>query len=535
MAERTVLEIEELVIPCIDSTATTLTTFFSSHITRPFCSLHDIIFRLIDDPTHRLVCIAAPRGFGKTTVIGLGLPARLALFRLAPYIVYISKSFAEAAKKVKILAQELQYNPLIKELFGDLKGVKWAEETGEIELCDENGPFCFIQAKGAGSQVRGLKWKEHRPTVFIVDDLEDKEESKNEKIRADLKDWFFSSLMGAMDNAEFSSSRLIVLGTVVHQDALLANLIDEREELKFDEFELDDETKNIIEVKEKFHSVRLEACNDKYESNWPEFLSTAAIRAKAVMARLRGQLDSFYMEFRNLVVVSEDADFIASMFKHYKEEDDKVKKEIAEGETIIIIDPCKKKTGGGAKTSIVGITFNCVVNKIFVRDLVNEKIVTSEVYKKACDMADQLGTHVIGVEVTGIEDYIMFPFQQYITMERKKYYELVPIKATGDKEDRIRGLSPFYRMGVVYHNSKDHVYGPLETQLLGGSRSKFRDVADVVSHMIKMFDLGNRCFSTPQSPVIELEKGKDFKEVDEYAVLRREDRKEGDILAWRLV
>lgn len=531
MDNYSVEEIEELILPCLDSTAHTLTTLFSHHTTRPFSPLHYKVFEFLDITEHRLVCLAAPRGFGKTTMIGLGFPARLALFRIVPYIVYISCSVSEAAKKVKILAQELQYNPLVKELFGNLKGVKWAEETGEIELSDENGPFCFIQARGAGSQVRGLKWRQHRPGIFIVDDLEDKDEAKNEKIRKDLKEWFFSDLMGAMDNAEDSTSRLIVIGTVVHQDSLLANLIDERVEIDVEAYGLDDEAKAILETREKFFSLRLEACNDKYESCWPSFLSTAAIRAKAAAYKARGQLDVFFMEFRNIVIATENATFLDSFFKYYSEGDPSAKEELQESETIILIDPCKKKKGDGAKAAIIGVSFNAKKGKIFVRDLINEKLVADELYEKACDMADTLGTNIIGVEVTGLEDYIIFPFQQYITLKRKKFYEIVEIKATGDKEDRIRGLNPFYRMGIIYHNNADHVKGPLETQLLGFPRSKYWDAMDILSHMIKMFDLGNRVFSRP---AIELEKGVDYTEEAEYAQLLLEDRREGKIEAWQV-
>lgn len=524
-------EIDELIGPCLDSTAATLVTLFGHHITRPFSPVHHEIFKLIDDSTKRLVCLAAPRGFGKSTVIGLGLPARLALFREAPYIVYVSASVSEAAKKVKILAQELEYNPLVKELFGSLKGVKWAEEKGEIELCDENGPFCFIQARGAGSQVRGLKWREHRPSIFIVDDLEDKDEAKNEVIRKDLKSWFFSDLMGAMDNAEGSNSRLILIGTVVHQDSLLANLIDERDEIRAEDFALDEEAAKILEEKEKFFALRLEACNDLYESCWPAFLSTAAIRARAAAYKARGELDVFYMEFRNIVIATEDATFLPGTFRYFDEQNDLDKVDIVEGETIVIIDPCKKKNGNGAKAAIVGITFNQRNNKIFIRDVVNKKITHNDLYKEAIELADRIETNIIGVEVTGIEDYIIFPFQQYIAQNCKKYYELVEIKATGDKEDRIRGLAPFYRMGNIYHSNMDHVKGPIETQLLGFPRGKFVDVIDALSHMIKMFDLGNRCFTRN---VIELEAGKDYSVEDEYEQLRLEDKLEGPLPTFRI-
>ena len=105
--------IDELIAPCIDDTAETAVTLFQEHITRPFCPLHREILSLLDDSSKRLVAIAAPRGFGKTTLIGLCFIARQALFRHAPYIVYISATATEAAQNVKTLARELLENDLI--------------------------------------------------------------------------------------------------------------------------------------------------------------------------------------------------------------------------------------------------------------------------------------------------------------------------------------------------------------------------------------------------------------------------------------
>lgn len=514
-------EIENLIEPCIDNTAETAVTLFQEHITRPFCPLHRVILNLLDDDNKRLVAIAAPRGFGKTTLIGLCFTARKALFRHAPYIVYISATATEAAQKVKTLARELLENEIIRELFGDLKSSKWAEEKGEIELSGPDGtPFCFIQAKGAGNQIRGLKWGKHRPTLFLVDDLEDKDEAQSEENRKKLKKWFFGDLLGAMDNSDNSISRLVLIGTIVHQDSLLSNLIDEKTDLDFASPE-QEEMANLVKNRERFYSIRLEACNDNFESIWPEFISTESIRARAEAYRQRGLLDVFFMEFRNIVVAGSEATFQQSMFRYYSEGTPEFVGELKSRqiETVIIIDPAKTANTNSAYTAIIAVGFNAVLGKIYFRDCINARLTPDEIFDKALDMAKRFNTPNIGIEVTGLNNFVTYPFQQYIAKQRN-YINLVELKAIKAKDLRVAALAPLYRMGAIYHNEDMHVRGSLESQLLSFPYSKYWDVMDCFANCIEMFDIGNRNFSIQTSKV-------DAKEIDEYELLRQEDRMEG--------
>lgn len=510
-------EIDDLLEPCIDSTAICAATLFQEHITRPFCSVHRSILSLLDDDSKRLVAIAAPRGFGKTTLIGLCFIARQALFRHAPYIVYISATASEAAAKVKTLARELQENELIKTLFGDLKGVKWAEEKGEIELVDASGkPFCYIQAKGAGNQIRGLKWGRHRPSLFLVDDLESKDDAQSEDMRKKLKKWFFGDLLGALDNSDASTSRVILIGTVVHQDSLLSNLIDEKKDLDFKDAD-EEEMKNLVESRERFHSIRLEACDDNFESIWPEFISTSSIRARAESYRQRGILDVFFMEYRNLVIAGEEATFQQSMFRYYSESSEEFRAELKAGqvENLVIVDPAKTANTNSAFTAIICVGFNSSKRKIYFRDCINKRLLPDQIFEEAISMAKRNNAKVIGVEVTGINNFIIYPFQQFLTQERS-FIELVELKAIKAKDLRVAALAPFYRMGAVYHNEDLHVRGSLEAQLLSFPYSKFWDVMDCFANCIEMLDLGNRSFAfQPLTP--------DSKEIDEFEALRQED------------
>ena len=54
-------EIDELLKPCLFSTAVTAITFFKGYVTRAFCGVHNTIFELLDDDSKRLIAMAAPR------------------------------------------------------------------------------------------------------------------------------------------------------------------------------------------------------------------------------------------------------------------------------------------------------------------------------------------------------------------------------------------------------------------------------------------------------------------------------------------
>ena len=96
-------------------------TFFPERFHLPFAAtIHDEIFKLIDGPDN-LVCIAAPRGFGKTSIVALAFIARYILFGITPFVVYINKSHDMASLQTENLKRELLSNSLIRYYFGSVK------------------------------------------------------------------------------------------------------------------------------------------------------------------------------------------------------------------------------------------------------------------------------------------------------------------------------------------------------------------------------------------------------------------------------
>jgi hypothetical protein len=470
----------------LKSTEVCAKTLFPERFTLPFSSLHRQIFNILDDDTIQKAAIAAPRGFGKTSLVNIAYPAQQLLFRRHKFIVQISNKATQAMLQSENLKQELLYNNSIKDLFGPMKSdtfskEMWVTQTGTMVL-----------PRGAGQQVRGLLYGRNRPGLIILDDIEDSEAVQNPEQRAKMKEWFFADVMNSISRAR-SDWRIVVVGTLLHEDSLLANLL---------------EDPNWI-------TLQLSICNDKYESNWPDFISNEGVRKLADSYATQGLLDAFYREYRNIPVARENASFDQAMMKRYTEEKWNKEKQ-KDLESVVIVDPAKTVKMQSDFSAIVGLTFDSEKGRVYVRDVVAERLYPEEVYEHAFAMADRLGARAIGLEVTSLNEFITYPFNTAMR-KRGKFYELVELKARGKKEDRIKALVPFYRMGIFWHN--ENVAPQIEAQLIAFPRAKRDDISDAIAYCVEMFSLGNRVFQADLTAE-EMEAQARGEEYDEFAGLQ---------------
>ncbi|MCC7017941.1 MAG: hypothetical protein IT564_12130, partial [Rhodospirillales bacterium] len=77
-----------------------------------------------------------------------------------------------------------------------------------------------IHAKGAGSAFRGLRVGPHRPDLVICDDIEKDDLVRSPEARKRLDRWLRRVVVPALA----PGGRLIVVGSLLHSDSLLANL-----------------------------------------------------------------------------------------------------------------------------------------------------------------------------------------------------------------------------------------------------------------------------------------------------------------------
>lgn len=458
------------------STKSSCSLLMSETFFAPFSVLHDKIFEVVDS-IFNWNAIAAPRGLGKTS-IARAVAIRGILFRDYNFIVYISNSATLAEMQTETIKHELLTNKFIKQVFGSIKLSDYdgADDTFSKMAWVAFGNT-FILPRGSGQQVRGLNWMGKRPDLIIIDDLEDKNEILNERIRENQRNWFFSDVLKT-ESAYGNPAKIIYIDTVKHEDSLLELLLNAPE----------------------WNSVRLSICDDNYNSFDTNYMTTEEIKKEVDEHRAKGLLDLFYMERMNIPIATVDAVFKQEYFRYFEDygeelvitvtdESGKVDKERVPTSRLLhvtIVDPAKTLQLHSAESAIVTMAVDRESHKIFVRDIFHGKVRPDALYNEMFRQVEVFNSNILAVEVTSLHQFISQPIEQEM-MLRHIHPVFAELNARGKKEERIAsGLASHYKLGYMYHNKIN--CGPLESQLLWFPRSKLWDVMDAAAYITKIMD-----------------------------------------------
>lgn len=484
-------EAKEIVKACYSDIGVLSKVLFPEEFERAFTPLHREIItkanRQIADLTAGIlpkpVAVSAPRGFGKSS-LALSVAAHAILFDLTPFVVYVSSSADNAEEKTENLKNRLLESERVRSIFGDV-----AVDRGEKYGIDDNFSKkawvaygrTLVLPRGAGQKVRGRLFRGKRPGLIIIDDFEDDEEITNEVLRHKNKKWLFGTLLKCVDKGR-NDWRLFYIDSLKHEDSVLVDLMDMK----------------------SWDSVQLSSCDENLNSFIPEFISTEELKKELEEHRQTGTVSSFYMERMGIPVAGEDASFQSQNFRYYNETDLEFKNTVADKlENLVLYDPAKSTNPQSAWTAIVGVGFHAKLGSIYVREISAGMMHPEQQYDEVFGMAQRLKARVIGLEVTGLNEFITYPFRTAM-LQRGLNYEVIELKARkGEgqfssggrgKEGRIAALIPFYRKGQVFHNKAN--CGVLETQLLSYPRSKRWDVMDAFAYVVEILEMGLRYFES---------------------------------------
>jgi len=217
-------DIQDLLVRCCKSTKLFAEVFFEERFHIKFSALHDRIFELIDSGAPR-IAIAAPRGFGKTSIVGLALAARKILFNETKLLMHVSMSFDAACQQTENLKHELLSNKLVKALFPAIKArsAEGIDESFSKKAWVTSGTLVY--PRGSGQQVRGILYHNARPDMIIIDDLEDPETMQNDDLRRKRKEWFHADLMKTTSRVD-KNWQIVYIDTLKHEDSLLEELLE---------------------------------------------------------------------------------------------------------------------------------------------------------------------------------------------------------------------------------------------------------------------------------------------------------------------
>lgn len=460
---------KRLLVAASKSTKVFAMTFLPSYFTRPFASLTDQIFKAIDDPEKQKVVIAAPRGWGKTTIDTLAFPARHICYNLKKFIVQVSNTADDALLKARNLKNALvsadpRSGDILPTVFGDLRGHQW----GEKHFISRN---TYVMPRGSGQQIRGLNYMGYRPDLIIVDDLEDAEAVMSEERREKLKQWFFADLMNSVDRSK-KDWKIVIIGTILHEASLLAQL------LKDDTWE----------------RITISLCNDDLKSNWPDYMTDEQVEELYRSYRNQGQADTFAREYQNKPISGLDAVFKTDYFRYYEPSS---LLEIKDLFYCTIVDPAKSTKLHSAESSVVTVGIDLAAHRIYFHDCVSGRLHPDELLDTMFQQVEMHDSRILAVEVTSLNEFITQPIKNEMR-KRNIHPKFVELTARDKKENRVAQLAPFYRQGYIYHNK--NVSSKLELQLISFPRSDLWDVMDAFAYVIELMELDEKYFYAEELP-----------------------------------
>jgi predicted phage terminase large subunit-like protein len=164
--------------------------------------------------------VLAPRGAAKTTLVSLIFPLHALLFGHDRYIVLISATLRQAARRIANLRAALDEDgPLWREFApaDSRRRRRWLRRCTAHALELDAGR---IEAFSAGAELRGISHGPWRPTWIILDDVERGDRVRQARHRDALADWFAETV----ENLGDRYTNIDVIGTLLHPDALPARL-----------------------------------------------------------------------------------------------------------------------------------------------------------------------------------------------------------------------------------------------------------------------------------------------------------------------
>lgn len=420
--------------------------FFPNHLRLETPAFHKDLYKIYASE-HKRIARGAPRGHAKSTITDLVYLSWEIVNRKKKFVLLVSDTYSQAVLFLDSLKAEFESNDKLKAVYGDMKTKNWSE--GEIVVGET-----MIKAVGAGMKVRGLKYKEYRPDLIIVDDLENDELVESKERREKLERWFNGALIPCLGK----DGRIIIIGTILHYASLLSKLLDEKQYTEFDK-------------------RTYKAIND-FGALWPEHLNLEELEEikRGYMGKGQGYL--FYQEYQNDPISDENRKFKIEKIKYFEEKDLSSKSV----NTFITIDRAYSLEKTADSTGIVVLSVDRE-NMWYVRSAERFKGTEQELINKIFDLKGYYNPLRIGIEQKAFQ-YTIKPALEDEMRKRNFLFLVEELKDLGrNKNVRIEGLIPRFETGSIYLK-KDQL--DLIDELIKFPKGIHDDLIDALSYHLEI-------------------------------------------------
>ncbi len=192
--------------------------YLRRHLKYEFAWFHKEMFRITESYQHKLNVFMAFRGSGKSTILNLSnVLWSITGKHQKKFVIVVSKTRVQSQSHFDNIKQELEENELLKHDLGPFQATKedWGAYTIEIPKYGAK-----IMCIGANQNIRGLKYRDHRPDLIICDDIEDINSFTDRDQIKTLYDWFIGELWSIGDE----TTNIVVLGNLLNPSSIMIKL-----------------------------------------------------------------------------------------------------------------------------------------------------------------------------------------------------------------------------------------------------------------------------------------------------------------------
>lgn len=434
----------------------------------------------------KFLAIAAPRESAKSTVLGFVYPFHGIDFQKYRFIVIVQNTFSKASRTLENIKKEIRDNPKLDK---DFKVTLTKDSEGDSIFRHTNGFETRVLCKGAEQigSLRGERFGAYRPDLFILDDIEDDEMVKNNERREDLRKLFDEVIVPA---GEWGKTQYIVIGTILHDDSLLARLVSDN---------------NYPQFTKLLYRARNEE-NGQQTSLWPERWSVEELNR---MERLNPI--SFAKERQNDPVAGSVQRFHKSDFRYWRVVDNQIHL-LNKDETVyckyrwedciaaIAVDLAwEEKRDADYSVIMPGLltpNSEILIDKYICKQGMREDEFIETVFSMVDRYSSLTKSPVpLGTEKAKLEK-VMIHLLRKEERKRNKFIWKKTLMWDSDKLTRIETrLIPRYKENVIYHRVN---MGDLEYQLMRFPNGTHDDLCDSVQGLVQILQFPKDKQKLPQ-------------------------------------
>lgn len=440
---------------------------------------HKEIAEIIDDVstvhTNDKVAVAAPRSHAKSTYLSKADPIREVVYRKRKYILIISETPTVSKANMEWIRNQLKFNAKLRADFGPLLSPK-----DQANIRDNSDGFiawhpevrkqiALVEAASTGQALRGRNWNGTRPDLIILDDLEDARPGGNASTpeqRQALKDWFAQTVM-ALGDPKGKRTAFIYMGTTVHYDSLLMDVLHRRSDFKTKVYRAIIEQPERQDLWEECRLIyidrenpnRLDDARKFYEANEVEMLRGAKVlwpEVQPLWKLMTWKWDNgskaFNTEYQNNPIDEESMIFNPETFTYY---DETIAEFPHESYTVSMGVDFAMGKDRGDYSAISVVAKHKQNGAVYVVDSYGERVKPDEFIKVIVDYVLRYEPDVIAAEAQAAQEFFVDTLINELSMAGYPSFTRVKkVKQRTRKQMRIEAMLPSIENGTIRFNRK---------------------------------------------------------------------------------